>query len=262
MGSLWLPPNQKPALGQQVDYLEWCGEVPRLGYWLNECDGGIFNDLARGFTGTLSGTTAWGGGPRGAQLTFSGAGTGTLGATPGLAKFTVYARVMSTDTNQNETYIVRRGHTDGFGFNINDYYGRFIWMVDAYGFGTPTADGQVNIWRDLIGTYDGTNRTLWMDGVAYTGNIGSAQPATDAILRIGNNAAANKAWKGQMDRLLIWDSVLSEKQMDAVRLGPVPILTFPVRLFVGAAAPAATGIPMDLFSQGFRTGQYGVSEVA
>jgi hypothetical protein len=88
------------------------------------------------------------------------------------------------------------------------------WDFDN-GFTISTTDAVK--WNFLTGTYDGSNRKIYLNGVhmitySQSGNISTNSNS----LIIGNQPGYSERYKGQLDEISIWDKVLSQSEIKAM----------------------------------------------
>ena len=102
----------------------------------------------------------------------------------------------------------------GRGYDLMMQSGKIAFRVDRGG-GARVArtDVTLDAWHHAVGTYDGENMTLYLDGVLVdTDRIFDMTPAQSEFLdiHIGNGFGVDPAaFQGQIDELLIYDRVLS-----------------------------------------------------
>ena len=77
---------------------------------------------------------------------------------------------------------------------------------------------EISEWTHLVGTYDGSVTSLYVNGVlssssAHSGNI-NAGFSTDKPLLIGHLTGGQYYFKGNIDEVAIWDAVLSQSQVE------------------------------------------------
>jgi hypothetical protein len=119
--------------------------------------------------------------------------------------------------------VTNDGWTDGFGFIHESGDGTNItfYINNAFsGTGRVSTSLTMNTWNHIVGVYDGTNVSIYRNGVlvdssAYsTTIINSVQPLT-----IGNDflsASYNDVWEGNIDEVKIWEDVLDSTEISTI----------------------------------------------
>ncbi|MBI89747.1 MAG: hypothetical protein CMG60_06630, partial [Candidatus Marinimicrobia bacterium] len=88
------------------------------------------------------------------------------------------------------------------------------WDFDN-GFTISTTDAVK--WNYLTGTYDGSNRKIYLNGVHMISYSQSGNISTNSnSLTIGNQPGYSERYKGQLDEISIWDKVLSQSEIKAM----------------------------------------------
>ena len=113
-------------------------------------------------------------------------------------------------------------HTGSEGFTgANDWEIAYGWGADVHFWthaGTASwtipEDGDLNRWRHVAGTYDGTNVALYVDGelrasVAATNALGVASRP----LTIGHSVRQNAYFEGQIDEVRLWNVARTEAEI-------------------------------------------------
>jgi hypothetical protein len=75
---------------------------------------------------------------------------------------------------------------------------------------TPAAVGQ---WSHVVGTYDGTNQKLYVNGVLYTPTSWSGTILSNTTASIGRGDGNNAAFQGAIDDVRIYNRALSQAEV-------------------------------------------------
>jgi hypothetical protein len=109
-----------------------------------------------------------------------------------------------------------------------------------------------NEWHHIAGTYDGSNATLYVDGVADTSVPATGKISTSSYnLFIGENSQQRgRYFKGLMDDVWIYARALSESEVHAAMLGtlglgPVPVAHWKLDETTGIIAADSSGCGHD-----------------
>lgn len=96
---------------------------------------------------------------------------------------------------------------------------RFLIYIGDTGYAADAdSAGYDTNWHHYVGRYDGSEVSLWIDGVkqsataSITGNI----DADNAIVKIGTYQAVNDWFEGYIDEVALWDTDLSDSQIAAL----------------------------------------------
>jgi RHS repeat-associated protein len=80
----------------------------------------------------------------------------------------------------------------------------------------------LNTWTHLVMTYDGTTLTLYVNGVATTGNFSGTITASTGAMSIGGNTVrANEWFTGRIDDVRIYNTVRTQTQVQGDSTTPV-----------------------------------------
>jgi Concanavalin A-like lectin/glucanases superfamily len=153
--------------------------------------GGNFNGTD-GYVSTVSGTGFAAGAP------FSIAAWVNLAAGGG-----AFPMIFDTSLSGSSSVLfagVNIGSNSSAGFNM-------------YINGIQTSNNTVftkGVWHHVVGTYDGVNMKVYVDGAHMSSTAGSTPAISGSNLYIGNGTAyANSMWKGQIDEVAVWNRALS-----------------------------------------------------
>ena len=127
------------------------------------------------------------------------------------------ATVLAKGTNINNSY-------RQYGMYLNEDSGQLAW---SWSISTETGEtsiyssnvAEISEWTHLVGTYDGSVTSLYVNGVlssssAHSGNI-NAGNSTDKPLLIGHLTGGGQYYfKGNIDEVAIWDLSLSDSQVN------------------------------------------------
>jgi len=147
----------------------------------------------------------------------------------------VSAWVQRTGTTGSRQSIVSykegNGVNQGFVLCMNEngsseYPRIFVQVNGGWQYTEATAAVPQGVWTHLVGTYDGTNITLYMDGaqVAQTGASGSMTNTGSQTTGIGVRASLDTNWvPGLIDDVRIYSRALTPVEVAVLALGcPVP----------------------------------------
>ncbi len=135
---------------------------------------------------------------------------------------TVAVWVKITGRTGGEQDIVCNFHSSGYGllYDIgND--NKFTWDVHingAYRYFASDSEIQLNRWYYIVGTYDGNNGYLYIDGVRQSGSITTDGVITDSpySMTIGANPQPSgfiQYMKGVIDEVSIWSVALTDAEI-------------------------------------------------
>ena len=205
-----------------------------VGYWsFNEGTGTRATDFSgNGRTGTLQNQAGWVSGKRGKALRFDGDGDyvtmGDVNAFDGLAAITVSAWVKSTN-GVNDFPSFAGKSSCGAGENgpfllflaSDSGSGPATFAITASG-GDLGADGTTDVddgnWHFIVGRYDGSLVSVWVDGTKEGENSASgALVSTGNAFEIGGNCNSNwKYYNGIIDEVRIYSRALGPTEIAAL----------------------------------------------
>ncbi|MEK7184212.1 MAG: LamG domain-containing protein, partial [Patescibacteria group bacterium] len=205
-----------------------------IGLWhLNESSGTIADSSGNGNTGTLSGASYGASGRFNTALDFDGVDdfvsvpdSQTLDIT---GKLTLSAWVYADTTPELfDSPIIKTTDNDAWldGYGMYFEGGLIKFWVDRYDTNVATASFSTGVWHHVVGTYDGANVRIYVDGVA-----GSVDPYAGAVttnntaMFIGAGADASGAgyfWDGKVDEVALFRRSLSATEVsDLYKRGAV-----------------------------------------
>lgn len=88
-------------------------------------------------------------------------------------------------------------------------------------------------WHHVVGTYDGTNIKLYLDGTARgeTGSTsGTIRSVTTDLFVGASNSVGGTAFPGTIDHVMIWNRALDEDEISS-------LFSDPFQMFEAAATP-------------------------
>lgn len=125
-------------------------------------------------------------------------------------------------------------------------YGCYIWGNE------PAADGGTPVVGTpafLVGTYDGANLRLYIDGLLAAGPTASAYTAGTSQVTIGGQAASSFRWTGKIFFCAAWTGIqLSPSQAQWLTVEPYALLKSQspsVKYFLPVAAASDPTTPID-----------------
>jgi beta-lactamase superfamily II metal-dependent hydrolase len=204
-------------------YPNLCNRTP-LGQWnFDETSGTTAADSSgNGHNGTLDTGASWSAsGKTNRSVSLNGTSTGDVSlpflVNPASTPFTISAFVkldaVSPGFNQ---IIMQQTGTNGESWLIRNSSGHLA----SYIGGTATVStGTIptGVWTHVAMVYDGSTVQLYLNGVADGSSAKVAESSTGSMLvGIANNFSANKAWHGEIDDLLIYDSALGSDNIKSL----------------------------------------------
>ena len=185
-------------------------------------------------SGTLLGDASFvGGGITGGAISMTRLGSGMVDFGTGLfpsGPFSVQAWVKTTDaaagapfshhtaTNVSGWILALGDINDGCGGGAATASFYVAYPCSGHS-GTALNDG---VWHQLVGTYDGTQSRIYVDGVLAStsagGNPLNTPPATTHLLAGGATVGSTPAnsYGGLLDKMAIWDTALSGEAVAAL----------------------------------------------
>jgi len=248
-----------------------------IGWWrFNEGSGDTASDSSgNGHDGTLLGTPEWVSGPQGfgGALAFHpdkciGVDTGIFDPTNGTGQFTVALWAFWDGTGDFQHFL-----TKSAGWGADTMMFQFeLWgghtdatYTDRVGVSYATAGSVAfsvmpkNEWVHLAWTFDGSDLTLYVNGVDEEGpKPFSIGPDVDAQVEIGYNSnrptVSERTFHGSLDEFRIYDHALTEDEIQFIMQGGEG---FP---YASGPAPADGALYEDIWaSLSWRPGDFAVS---
>ena len=135
---------------------------------------------------------------------------------------------------------------NAFRLNGANGFSHYWWgndaVADATTLGINLTDGQ---WHHAAAVYDGTNRSMWLDGLLLTssqpGTPNNAQPLN---FRIGQTYPG-EYFQGLLDEVAVWNLALSSEQITALA-GGATALTLPPSGYVSIASLIKTSLQSQM----------------
>lgn len=245
MATLWLPPGQRPALGQQVDWQALGLPFPAGEWWMNEGVGNVVYDASGNSNhGAITGTV-WSPTPYGSGLSYDGSGdvvtvphSDTLSMRDDSLTVAVWFQSdlstgYRTMVKKDKSYILRTDLTALMFY----FWASNMGVAKLTNF-APTGLGT---WHLAVGTVTRGAGTLYLDGAAVASS--SAKPTgyiTTNPLCFGAAVDAGEGLIGGLSGVLIWPIGFSAEQVQQL-LGSLPIMgRFPFVVSVGGTAYTLT----------------------
>jgi len=209
----------------------------------------LTDSSGNGRNGTISGAT-WVAGRVGVALNFTGSGVADLGDLDLPGTFTVMAW-MQTRSLYSGTCgsLVMKARDYGFevcGGQLKARVGSgAVWSATV---SQPLTSADLNTWKHVAMTFDGTTLRFYSGGVLF-GSAPGAHTTTNNPLLFGRWTPAGEYWNGLIDEVRIYGRVLSQGEIQtdmggsgtAPNVPPTVSLTTPVS---GATFTAPTTIAM------------------
>ncbi len=122
-------------------------------------------------------------------------------------------------------------------------FSHYWWGADL-GANAPTnySDGA---WHHLAATYDGTLRSLYMDGILLAQDNPGSHAATNTNFRIGSTNSG-EFFKGFLDEVALWNHALSAGEIEGLAGGGVPVGGPKITAFTATPATAYEGGAVQL----------------
>ena len=222
--------QQKPFLGQQID---WSHPLAKglVGYWLmNEGTGNIVQDLSgNGNDGTFgvgAASPSWIAGNHGSAINFDGGDTceiteksNVLAITNAL---TIIANVKFNNTSAYDSVINRYDAGGGYGI----YYSsqprlRFVVRDGGSNYDDCLISGQpvTGEWMQIAGVFDGANSYIYKNAILGDTQVGTALSNTSTdTLSIGTGFYGDSFV--DIDHVMIWNRALSAREIQDLHSNP------------------------------------------
>jgi hypothetical protein len=170
--------------------------------------GSILDRSGQASNGTPSGVTFGVSGKFGTATSFNGSSGITISSLSLGTTYTFMAWVRPTLLDGNIRCIMRVNTAPGSSLY---FWGNTFKFYD----GSPTIDypGPVSVgrWYQVVGTYDGTNKKLYVNG-SYVGSQASSSAPNSTSLTIGTDGFSQNFY-GIMDEVAIWNRVLQANEV-------------------------------------------------
>lgn len=253
-GQFWENPDQKPMLGQEIDFTRVNGLV---GFWvMNEGVGDKVYDLSGNRNkGSLSSGLVWLSGPVIAN-TLSSADVITIPHSSSLIGMSALTIVVKAKNNKafigatGSEYMVLKGTSASNG-NYTFYWSQAEDIV----FSLPDTSGGDKYcspddfltdtdWHQWVARWDGAEMSVWKDAVKAsetTAFSGTLSVGTANLEFSGNGT--NDSWDGQIEYVYIYNRALSTSEIQKLYENPFQMFepVFPVWWYGGIGAPPAGG---------------------
>lgn len=194
------------------------------------------NDLAPQAGSPAASITPWG-----KSLYFDGSASHLQSARniANLATFTVMAWVRPAALNTSYSRIVETDYASGFylGGNINSKY---AWIINNSSLEGCIGGQQVVGQRDFVcGTFDGTNRLLYVNGVLVGSSTATATSA-NVKLNVGR-IVGSFIWNGEIDTVGVFSSALAANTIAQIYRAPFSMLFEPPKRYLGFSFSSGSG---------------------
>lgn len=202
-----------------------------VGYWpFNEGNGTLANDLVSVDNGTLTNGPTWSTSSKiGGGLVFNGVkaisgdasnqyvSVGSVALlNPSVISVAAWFKTSSNNVNQAIVAKSNACATAGYLVWINEnavashrvswWVGNGPWL-DEYATATAVDDGN---WHHFVGTYDGTTRKIYVDGVLQIASTSAGETlSSTGALQIGGSNYCGSTFNGSLDEVRIYNTALS-----------------------------------------------------
>ncbi len=119
----------------------------------------------------------------------------------------------------------------------------YWWNADLDG--TPAASYSDGQWHHIAAVYDGTTRSMYLDGVLLAQDTPGANTATNLNFRIASTNAG-EFFKGSLDEVAIWNNALTVNEIQALAAGAAPVGGPRITSFTATPPAAYEGAPVQL----------------
>ena len=192
-------------------------------YTFDDTSSGVVQDkTSHGNDGQIITNGTDGAGPTGNVLDLSGAGSVQITDTDNSTDFTAGSAMTMEmwyrpDAISGEDSLLNK-HVVGGGVNYKLYVldGKVGIYSDAGANGTLVTDSAVvtaNAWQHIAVSYDGTNATIYVDGVAVKTGLWTLGTVTDGNMRIGSSVDSGGDMAAQVDDVRIWNTARSADEI-------------------------------------------------
>lgn len=145
-------------------------------------------------------------------------------------KITISVWIKPSDVTTNEHYHIMR-QDNGIGgldwlLAFQDYGTHLSFGLGSGGSYSEldisiTSNDYINAWHHIVATYDGTTRSVYKDGVllasdVISGNISFTSSATFAFGSACAKVACGERFKGDIDDVRIYDSIITECEIGSI----------------------------------------------
>ncbi|MFH1637959.1 MAG: LamG-like jellyroll fold domain-containing protein, partial [Candidatus Woesearchaeota archaeon] len=196
-------------------FIDWNRSL--VGWWrFEENNGTQMNDSSTwGNNGSCSGSTcpSWTTGARGKALKFDGSNDYVkLGSLTITTATTVEAWIKTTTSAQRPVFS-NRG--DGLYFGVTG--GHFFTYYNTATPASMSAGGIVNddIWHYVVWVSDGTNSTMFIDGINVSTIAQSRSSSSSSTGYIGFDSPNSEYFPGTIDEVKVWNRALSAQEINA-----------------------------------------------
>ncbi len=247
------PYDNKPMLGQQIN---WAHPLSKglVGLWLmNEGSGGQVKDLSgNGNDGVLVGGVSWAIGKY-LGLNFPGSddyvNCGTGSSIDITGNMTIVAGISPNSAPVNYSQIANKEDISSAGYSFILHSDRTIqfWIgddTDFQGVQDATTALQDNIFYQVVGRYDGTNISVFVNGQKEGSDVAQSPPATNAgTLGLGiRHRNLDREFKGKIFYVYIYNRALSAStEITLLHREPFGMFEVDNVALMAVEAPAPTG---------------------
>jgi hypothetical protein len=181
--------------------------------------GTTWTDLSgRGNTGTLTNGPTYSS-ANGGSIVFDGTNDYSPIATSGFSfgssagTLSAWAKATAATVN-NGNWIITYGNSE---INQNRALGVYnqVYTFSGYGFGTEVsaAGFQTNTWFNIVGVYNGTNASMYINGVLVSGPTAKTWNTVASNAQIGRQTNGSEYWNGNIGQVSVYNRALSAAEV-------------------------------------------------
>ena len=134
--------------------------------------------------------------------------------------FSISAWVNVTEDATAKTILdARDGDNDGIAFRVDVNEKLLMQINNSDSAKSSAAQLTVGTWQHVVGTYDGTNIKLYIDGILVetTADAGSSETvSTTTAARIGEFAFGDGYFKGYICNVGVWEAALDQDEVKSI----------------------------------------------
>jgi hypothetical protein len=195
-------------------------------------------------------TSGWNAGRRGVGLNFDGTDDyvdcGTNSSIRPTGDMSVEAWIKADEWGNDGTIIKKR---NSYFLDINDgvEFRFYLYGLSDTNVFISVAGYNLNEWIHLVGTYNGSNIMLYVNGIEKkSDNSTGSIDLTAYNVLIGRSEGSNDYFNGQIDQVRIYNRALSAEEIKQLYLYPYAGFQQPCTAWLYAAAAGGLSIPVAM----------------